>query len=245
MSNIQDILKDIVTHTHSLGFLPIVKVSSQEDTMIESMAEDKSVILNAKTHDTVPEFTGIFGMPNLEKLALHLKNPEYKENAKIKVVKLEKNGVEYPANLYFENATGDFRNEYRFMNTDIINEKLKTVKFRGAKWDVEFQPSLSAIQRLKLQAQAHHEEDTFQVNTNNGDLVVLFGNSSTHAGSFVFEPNVNGALKRTLSWPVTQVMCILNLNGDKTVRISDAGAMQIKVDSGLALYEYILPALSK
>jgi hypothetical protein len=40
-------------------------------------------------------------------------------------------------------------------------------------------------------------------------------------------------------------MQILNLSGDKTMRISDQGAMQITVDSGLAEYHYILPAQSK
>ena len=42
---------------------------------------------------------------------------------------------------YFENATKDFKNDYRFMNAEIINEKLKTVKFKGASWDVEVQPN--------------------------------------------------------------------------------------------------------
>jgi hypothetical protein len=40
-------------------------------------------------------------------------------------------------------------------------------------------------------------------------------------------------------------MAILALGGDKTMRIADAGAMQITVDSGLAEYNYILPAQSK
>jgi hypothetical protein len=40
-------------------------------------------------------------------------------------------------------------------------------------------------------------------------------------------------------------MSILNLHGDKTMRIADAGALNITVDSGIAVYEYILPAQSK
>ena len=72
-----------------------------------------------------------------------------------------------------------------------------------------------------------------------------FGDASTHAGEFVFEAGVTGKLKQSWSWPVTQVMSILALAGDKTIRIADAGAMQITVDSGLAEYNYILPAQSK
>jgi hypothetical protein len=131
------------------------------------------------------------------------------------------------------------------MNTEIINEKLKAVKFKGAKWDIEFEPSVASIQRLKFQAQAHSEETVFQVSTKDDNLVFSFGDASTHAGSFVFQTPATGKLKSVWSWPVTQVMSILNLAGDKTMRISDAGAMQITVDSGLAEYNYILPAQSK
>ena len=88
----KDILQDIVAHTHALGFLTLVKVTNDETTSIDSMAEDRSVILSAETHSPVNEFEGTFGMPNLDKLSLHLKNPEYKDNAKVDVVKAERNG---------------------------------------------------------------------------------------------------------------------------------------------------------
>lgn len=243
---IKDILTDIVAHTHSLGFLPLVKITGAKDsTTIESMAEDRSVIVTATAHKPVVEFDGTFGMPNLDKLNLHLKNPEYKENAKVDVTTADRNGVTVPTGLHFENAAGDFQNDYRFMNAEIINEKLKTVKFKGAAWDVEFEPSMAAIGRLKLQAAAHTEETVFQVRTEDNNLVLFFGDASTHAGSFTFQSNVNGKLKHTWAWPVSQVQSILNLDGKITMKISDAGAMQITVDSGVAEYNYILPAQSK
>lgn len=242
----KDILQDIVAHTHSLGFLPLVKISGEEDlTTIESMADDRSVIVSAKTKSPIDEFQGTFGMPNLDKLAMHLKNPEYKEKAKIEVVTQQRNGQEVPVNLHFENESGDFVNDYRFMSSEIISEKLKTVKFKGATWDIDFEPTVASIGRLKLQAQAHSEENTFQVKTEDGNLVFFFGDASTHAGSFVFQPDVKGKLKQNWAWPVQQVMSILNLDGDKTVKIADAGAMMITVDSGMAEYNYILPAQSK
>ena len=242
----KDILQDIVTHTHALGFLPIIKISGTNlETNIESMAEDRSVILTAKTHMPVEEFQGTFGMPNLDKLNIHLKCPEYKDNAKIEVVRQQRNGVEIPTTMHFENATGDFHTDYRFMSTEIINEKLKTVKFKGASWDIEFQPAVASIQRLKFQSQAHSEETVFQVKTENSDLIVSFGDASTHAGKFTFQSPAGGKLKGTWSWPVVQVMQILGLAGDKTMKISDAGAMMITVDSGMVEYNYILPAQSK
>ncbi len=242
----KDILTDIVSHTYTLGNIPLVKITGSEaDTIIESMSEDRSVIINAKTNSPVQEFNGTFGMPNLDKLNLHLKNPEYKENAKIEVVRAERNGEEIPVNLHFENETGDFVNDYRFMNQQFVNEKLKSVKFKGTTWDIEIEPSLASISRLKLQAAAHTEETVFQVKTENGNLVFFFGDASTHAGSFVFEANVKTKLKQTWAWPVAQVISILNLDGNKIMKIADAGAMMITVNSGLASYDYILPAQTK
>jgi len=242
----KDILQDLVAHTHQLGFLPLVKITGAEDaTQIESMAEDRSVVVTAKTHTPVDEFVGTFGMPNLEKLNIHLKCPEYKEDAKINVVRQDRNGESLPTGIHFENAAGDFVNDYRFMNAEIINEKLKTVKFKGAKWDIEFQPTVANIQRLKFQANAHSEESVFQVTTKDDNLVFSFGDASTHAGNFVFQANVGGKLKQTWSWPVNQIMSILSLSGDVTMRIADIGALQITVDSGLAEYNYTLPAQAK
>jgi len=242
----KDFLQDLVAHTHSLGFLPLVKVSaSNKETSIESMAEDRSVIVSAKTHTPVESLEGVFGMPNLNKLDIHLKCPEYKENFSIDIVTQERNGETIPTGLHFKNGAGDFQNDYRFMNSDIINEKLKTVKFKGAAWTIEFVPSMASIQKLKFQATAHTEETTFQVSIDGSNLVFSFGDASTHAGSFVFQAGVDGKLRQTWSWRVNQVMSILNLTGDKTMRISDVGAMQIAVDSGIAQYDYILPAQSK
>jgi hypothetical protein len=242
----KDFLQDLVAHTHSLGFLPLVKVSATDkETSIESMAEDKSVILNAKTNQPVSDLEGVFGMPNLNKLDIHLKCPEYKENFTIDVVTQDRNGETIPTGLHFKNGAGDFENNYRFMNSDIINEKLKTVKFKGAKWDIEFTPTMASIQKLKFQASAHTEETTFQVKTEDNNLVFSFGDANTHAGSFVFQAGISTKLRQAWSWPVAQVQSILNLNGDKTVRIADAGALNITVDSGLATYDYILPAQSK
>ena len=242
----KDILQDIVAHTHALGFLNIVKVNGDDaQTGIDSMAEDRSVIMQANIKNAQVEMKGTFGMPNLNKLDIHLKCPEYKDGATIDVVRQDRNGVQIPTGIHFENATGDFKNDYRFMNAEIINEKLKTVKFKGAQWDVEVSPTMASVQRFKMQATANAEETVFTVLTDGTDIKFKFGDASTHAGEFVFATGVTGTLKNEWAWPVQQTLAILSLDGDKVMKFSDQGAMQIQVDSGLATYEYILPAQSK
>ena len=242
----KDYLLDIVHHTHSLGEVDLVKiVGDQNETQIEAIAENKCVILQAKFKNPIPEFIGTFGMPNLGKLNTILNIPEYKEDANITVATQMKEDLKVPVGVHFENKAGDFKNDYRFMSADIVNDKLKTVKMRPVKWTIDIVPSVAAIQRLKFQASANSEETTFVAKTENGDLKLYFGDHSSHAGNFVFQSGVSGQLTKSWSWPIAVAISILNLPGDKTFKISDEGAAMITVDSGIAEYNYILPAQTK
>jgi hypothetical protein len=242
----RDYLLDIVKNTYGLGIIDLVKVAGTDtETNIEALAEDRSVIVQAKLNGPVPEFIGTFGMPNLGKLNTILGISEYKDNAKISLTKQDRNGEQVPVGLHFENAAGDFKNDYRFMSQEIVNDKLKTVKMRAVTWHVEFEPTVANIQRLKFQASANAEELNFTAKTEGSDLKLFFGDHSSHAGNFVFQSGITGTLTKGWSWPVNAVMAILSLAGDKTLRISDEGAAQITVNSGLATYNYILPAQSK
>ena len=241
----KSILQDIVAHTNKLGFLNIVKVTGTEDkTLIDSMADDRSVIMYAETTDPHPDMIGTYGMPQLEKLRYLLDGKEYQEGAKIEVVTGDRNGETIPVGLHFENKDGDFKNDYRFMNQDIINEKLKTVKFRGVKWDVEVTPSMAAVQRFQFQAGANTEHTTFLAKTDGTNLKFTFGDMSSHGGEFIFATDVTGNLNKGWTWPVTSVLAILKIAdaNNATLSFSNEGAMQIKLDSGIATYKYIIPA---
>jgi hypothetical protein len=245
MQHLNSILRDIVSHTFSLGVINLVKVTGTEDeTSIEAMAEDRSVIVKAKTHTVIPEFIGTFGMPNLTKLNIILGIPEYQDNSKITLTTQTSNGEDVPAGLHFENKTGDFKNDYRFMSAALINEQLKAVKFKGVTWNVEFVPEVANIQRFKFMASANSEETTFQAKTEKGALKFYFGDHSSHAGNFNFA-NVTGSLSKVYHWPVGVISSILNLQGDKTFKFSDEGVAQITVDSGLTSFNFLLPAQQK
>ena len=239
----RDCLLDLVEHTFDLGCIDLVKITGDADsTQISGLAEDLSVVVQAEYKNPVPDFVGTFGMPNLSKLKTLLNLQAYREDAKLTITK---GSSGEPDGIAFENKDGDFKNNYRFMASQIVTDKLKTPKFKGVNWHIEFEPSNASIQRLKWQMSANAEEPNFQAKTENGDLKFYFGDHSTHAGNFVFQAGVNGQLKRAWSWPAKQFASIMDLTGDKTIRISDDGAAQITVDSGMAVYNYILPAQSK
>lgn len=244
----QGYLKDIVAHTQALGNIELIKITGdQNETLINSLSEDRSVILEARFKTAHPDFIGTFGMPNLAKLKTILGIDEYRENAKITVnTQTDSEGKAVPSGLHFENAAGDFKNDYRYMTEGVINDKLKAVKFKGVNWNVEFEPTAQNIQRMRFQAAANSEETTFTAKTENGDLKFFFGDPNSHAGNFVFQAGVKGSYtKQQFHWPVQTVLGILALPGDKKFHMSEQGASMISVDSGLIEYNYILPAQTK
>ena len=74
----KDYLQDIVQHTYGLGFIDLVKITgTSEETSLDGLAEDRSVILKTNFANPVPEFMGTFGMPNLDRLGTILKLTVY------------------------------------------------------------------------------------------------------------------------------------------------------------------------
>jgi hypothetical protein len=242
----KDTLLDIIQHTSALGFIDLIKVTgSDTNTTINAIAEDKSVIISGTFKNPHSEFIGTFGMPNLGKLKTILSFDDYDADSKISMTRVNRDGVNTPDSIHFETKDGSFVNDYRLMAKSVIDDKVKNVTFKGNGWNVEFEPSVASILRLKKQASANSEEQNFAVKLEGSDLKIYFGDPSTHSGNFVFQSNVSGSLSSKWQWPVNQVMSILSLPGDKKFRISDQGAAEITVDSGLALYQYLLPAKTK
>ena len=242
----KDHLIDLVKHTHDLGTIGLIKITGDDTTTkIDGMADDQTIVLNAKFTSPIDEFKGVFGMPNLNNLKTILNTQEYRNGAVITVNKSNRNNeTDVPVGLHFDNKNSDFSNDYRFMSSEMVQEQLNVGTFKGATWDVEFNPTELNIQRLKMQSPIQASETLFKATTVDGNLVLSLGNQSTHNGSFVFHSDVGGTLSVDRNWPIKPFINILNLDGDKTVRISDAGATKITVDSGLAVYDYIIPALS-
>jgi hypothetical protein len=243
----KDFLKDVIQYTHGLGVVELVKVSGTDQaTRIDAMAEDKTVIISGTFKQPIAEAIGTFGMPNLGKLKTILGfEAEYDENATISVLKEQRDGNDVPTTIHFATKNNDFVNDYRLMSKEIVESKVKNVTFKGASWNVEFEPTVAGIMRLKMQASANSEEVTFSTKTESGNLKIYFGDPSTHSGNFVFHTGVTGNMTKAWQWPVKVFLSIMDLPGDKTVKISDQGAAEITVDSGLAVYSYILPAMSK
>lgn len=240
----KDNLQDLISHIHGLSDIDVIKImgtDTETGFAAVSQSEDGKVVIEGSFKTPDPEFVGTFGMPNLNKLKTILGFDEYDEHAKISTKRDD--GIAKA--IHFENKNKDFVNDYRLMAESIVKEKVSTVIFKGTTWNIEFNPTVEGIGRLKKQAQAHSGEEKFKIKVENNDLKIHFGDPATHSGSFVFYSGVSGTLANLLHFPVNLVIQVLSMAGDKTMRISERGILEITIDSGIATYRYLIPAHTK
>ena len=212
------------------------------------MDADRTVILQAKLHNTVEEFNGEFGLGNLGFLAGVTALGNYQtDDATVDVVARDRNGVSSPDHLMFKDADGN-TDQYRFMSKEIIEQTLQTVKFKGVEWDVTLEPTKAKVNELQQVAGIYGGiEPNFTVKTEGTDLIVTVGAADgSFTGKRTFAQNVNGEITEGYAWPLAQVLAILKLgmSGTCVMQISKKGALMISVDSGIGKYDYILPALT-
>lgn len=242
----KDTLLDLIQHTHGLGVIDLVKVSgTDKETQIAAVTPERNLIVFGTFKNPIAEFIGTFGMPNLEKVKLVLSFDELDENSTINLVRGTKDDPNAPCAIHFETKSSDFMFDYRLMSQTLIEDKVKNIQFKGTTWNLEFEPTVLGIQRLKKQASLNSEQSNFITKTEQGNLKIYLGDPSSHLGNFVFQSNVKGNLTKAWPWPVKIFLSIMDLPGDKTVRIADAGVIEVTVDSGLAVWRYMLPALTK
>jgi len=155
------------------------------------------------------------------------------------------NGVSVPSNVHFENSDGTFKNDHRFMATEVILEKLRKSKFKEpSDYEVVISPMVESIKLMGYQS-AISDEEVFSPRSDDDGLTFMFGDHSTHAGEFLFHPKAKGKLTHSWSWFVNHVLPVLKLSGKTTMNFSDKGLLKITVDSGMAEYNYILPAVKR
>lgn len=244
----REIISDIVKHTGGLGFIEIVKVTGTDDeTKIEAMDNDKTVIIKGALANPVPEFMGEFGMANLTLVKGLVDHPNFRtDGAAIDVIR-EKDPTdesrEVPTEMIFTDEQGQSAS-YRFMSAQLVPSQ---AKFLGANWDVTITPSKAKIAEFASFASLYSSfESLFMVDTRAGNLRFNIGdpNGVSHKTSLIFEKGVEGNMNAGLYWPISQVLAILKLSGDEDVvmNFTAKGALQISLKSDFGRYDYILPA---
>lgn len=240
----KDAIIDIVRHTASLGFFDLVKITGTDDnTEIWTIDEKRNVVLDARLKNPDAGLIGEVGFGNLGFLN-GLSSLYNKEGTEVEVLSNTKNGLSIPDYIQFKDNEGN-SDKYRLMSKELIDSQLEQSKFKGVKWDVEFEPTKAKVSEMATKAGIYSSiEPTFTVKTESGNLVFVFGSDTagSHFGRMVFAQNVGGQLVEGFAWPIDKFLSILKLGmtGECTVKFSKTVCM-ITIDSGIGVYDYILP----
>lgn len=235
---------DIVRHTASLGFFDLAKITgTTESTEVWTCDEKRNVVLEATLNDPVAGLIGEVGLGNLGFLN-GLTNLYNKEGSEVEFSTVEKNGQTIPDYFIFKDGEGN-KDKYRLMSKEIIDTQLEQSKFKGVKWDVEFDPKKTKVSEMSAKAGIYSSlEPTFTVKTEDGNLVLTFGSDTggSHIGRMVFAENVTGKINEGYAWPIDKFLSIMKLgmSADCTVRFCQVACM-ITINSGTGTYNYILP----
>jgi hypothetical protein len=246
---IKDVFKDVLKHTHGLGIFEMVKITGEVDkTTVETVDADKTVIFKGETHNPVPDFVdSTVGLSRMGVLQGYLQYPGFDdEDATIKVVTQERNGDEVPVEVSFVSKEGNDAN-YRFMLADVINQQLKSIKFKGAEFDVNIVPTKKNLSDLAyFNSVLGTYEANFSPKTDGTELYFHIGDGVSDRTKILISNDIDGTITKDWRWPLDIVLRILRLSDSSNVvmSINDEGLLQIIVDSGIAKYTYLLPAKS-
>jgi hypothetical protein len=244
---IKDTLKDILRHTHGLGIFDMVKITgTKEETVVETTDADKTVIFKGKTNTPVKEFVdATVGLSRMSVLNGYLQYQGFEEEgSSVGIVTQERNGETVPVEVKFEANEGTDA-VYRFMLADVINQQLKEIKFRGAEFDIDIVPTAKNIKDLMyFNGILGAFESNFSPRVVDKKLYFHIGDGVSDRTKILIAEGITVKINADLRWPLDIVLKILKLSESSTalLSINSKGLLQIKVDSGLAEYTYLLPS---
>lgn len=240
----KEILTDLVNSIGGLGFTVIRVTGTDKETTFESFTEDKSIILKAKAKTVDSELEGTFGLNNLPLLAGLIALPNFKsDDASVKVTKAKKDG-KTPEEIVFKAGSKGSVASYRLMHEAAIP---KQPVFKTPKWNATLaNPEKSNLAEFSTCAAIYKDiEKSFLVKAKDGVLMFQLGQESAanHKASVLISTECDGDFNASWTWPSEKVTGILRL-ADKnncTINFSEAGAMQIDIETEFNEYSFILP----
>jgi hypothetical protein len=247
---IKDSFKDILKHTHSLSFIADAKLTGNAEkgeTQIGAIAEDKSVVMYGTLNNKLDDLDGhVVGLARMAVLQGYLNFPAFNASeSKISIKSENRGGNEMPTEIRFNSGSGHTAN-YRFMGPDAAKD-IKIPSFTAPTWNIAIAPTASNLKDLGyFGGILGGFEPTFTVVLNDdGDLEFQIGSGASDRSVVPIAKNVKGKLVNKHSYPLTKVLNILKLgeSGQCAMQFSDNGALMITVNSGIGIYDYIIPAV--
>ena len=236
----REVLLDMLDHTHGLGFITELLVTgSSDETLIETMDENKRVIIKGYLKNPSQEFTGEFGCKELAQLKGMAGYPGFKsDGATISVVTQNRGGEDTPEKIVFESENQKHHMEFRFTNPQYIEDQFE---FMQPKWSAQFNMNKSTLNDLRYWSTTFADA-LFTAKCEDGELRFYLGGDNNGYITIPTENDVD--FKFDMKWPLNEVLAVLKLDEEAEVSIFDdprAGALQIKTETDLSTWYYIFP----
>lgn len=248
---IADIFKDVLKHTFNTGHIKLVKLTGEDNHItVGALADSHTIVLNGVIPHTIEKLDGIVGLSRMQILKGFLGHEGFNQDgAKVSIVTQQKGEFAVPAELHFSSSGGSVAGTYRFMSAEVANEEICLPTFKGATWDVEIIPTIPSMKEfISMNSILGPYEEKFTVKTTGQDLEFYLGSVASSQAKIVFARGITGSLQHAWEWPLSQVMSLLKLQDtskDFKMAFSSSGVLKITVDSGIGLYEYMLPAAAR
>jgi hypothetical protein len=245
----KDFVFDISKHAAALGFFESAKIVTDENTT-EIFAQDAAhntnttLVLNGTMNNPVAGLDGEVGLSNLGFLK-GLCDMHRREDSNISVGSINRQGKDQSDHFVFADGSGN-TDKYRFLPQELVSS-IKTPKFKGSKWDVSFEPLKAKIAELSQRAGLYAGMDPlFTVRTEGNNLVAIFGSEAAGSGKMVLANGVNGTIKEGTYYPIDKFLAVMKLAADESCTIHfSANVAMITADSGIGVYSYVFPGMTK
>jgi len=249
----RDSLREVIRLTSFAAIKGLKVIGTDKRTEISAVDDERELIINVTLNEAVPEFEGVFGIPNLKLLESLLNFDAFREGS-IEITRFNRTNrdddgeetiVEVPQSVTFKDTKGGMAN-FWFNHGKSLPVGSDAPK---VPWSVEFEPTKKAIQEFTKLANifATPECRLFGIKTVGGSLRLTFGTegATTHHGEMVFEENVSGTVVGGHYWPSAKLISVLKavtaIGGPITLSVMDK-LMMVSTSTPVASYKFYLRA---
>jgi hypothetical protein len=240
---IQAVLSDMLKQC-ALANIEVIKITGTDgETKVQTFDADKTIFIEGRFADVVPEFSGEFGITNLKMLTGLLGFANFQtDNADFKVRSREVNGVRALDQFEFKGAGS--KSVFKLMDVQHVP---KQAEIKNIPWDITLDEiSKSKITEFQQFAGLYSEIDKqFTVTTDGSDLVAAFGQqaSSTHSGAMVLAENITGSLTGGLTFPVDKFLMLMKIAQNaksSKLTFTSKGLLGVETVTNHGSYNYFL-----
>lgn len=243
----KETIKEFTRIANALGGVEVARVTgTEQQTMFEATSDDKKVVLKATAKKPIPEFNGVFGIPNITFLNGLFNLATYKDEkasfgAKEYTNSKDGTPLEY---FIFTDANG-FSTNYRLANRRMTPDQ---PLYREPQWNVVFRPTKSKIAEINSMSSLFSQLDYNHVSftTNENDLIMNFGESgqNTHNAKIIVAEDIEGKITSSVEWSTQSLLNALKIAenmGEYTVSVFALNIILIEIQTEHLDIKVILP----